>query len=82
MTETPLTQTITTGPLAGFTITRDPADPMVRVLALHAAERLGYLRASDEWVDVDLEPLPDELQDAAHGLVRAGLLPEFADVVS
>lgn len=74
-------EVITTGPLAGFTITRDPGDPGVQVLGLHLAGRLGYLRAQDEWTDLQ-EPLPDELQDAAHQLVRAGLLPEFAEVVS
>jgi hypothetical protein len=57
----------------------DPADSRAQVLTLHLAGRLGYLRAADEWVDLD-EPLPDELQDAAHQLVEAGLLPEFEDV--
>lgn len=68
---------ISTGPLAGFTVTSDPNDPMIQVLGVHVAGRLGYLAASDEWTD-GAEPLPDELQDAAHGLARAGLLPEFA----
>jgi hypothetical protein len=68
---------IHTGPLAGFTVTSDPDDPMIAVLGIHLADRLGYLAASDEWTD-GVEPLPDELQDAAHELVRAGLLPEFA----
>lgn len=72
---------ITFSPMAAFTISRDPADPCVQVLCLQVAARLGYLRAQDEWTDLG-EPLPDELQDAAHELVRAGLLPEFEEFVS
>lgn len=64
-----------------FTICRDPADPYVQVLAIHVAGRLGYLRAQDEWVDMQ-EPLSELLQLAAHRLVQSGLLPEFEDVVS
>lgn len=70
-----------TGPLAGFTLTQDPGDPYVQVLAIHVAGRLGYLRAEDEWVDM-LEPLPEVLQLAAHRLVQSGLLPEFEDVAT
>lgn len=79
--ENPVTQdqAITlTGPLAGFTVTSDPDDPQVQVVALHAAGRLGYLAASDEWTELD-EPLSDELQDAANSLFSAGLLPEFKE---
>lgn len=53
-------------------------DPEGYVLALHKAERLGYLKASDEWVNL-AEPLPDRLQEAAHALVEAGRLPEFEE---
>jgi hypothetical protein len=55
---------------------RDEARAQVRILALDAEGQLGYLRPSDEWMNLG-EPLNDDLQDAAHGLVRAGLLPEF-----
>jgi len=48
------------------------------VLSLEKAQRLGYVRASDEWMD-NGEPLPDLLQDAAHVLVRHGLLPKFEE---
>jgi hypothetical protein len=65
--------------MAAFTVSRDPADPYVRVLSLHLAGRLGYLRAEDEWVDLQ-DPLCEVLQLAAHRLVRSGLLPEFEDV--
>lgn len=66
--------------LTGFTTTSAPEDPAVAVLTLLAAEELGYVRPSDEWVDGTGEPLPDAMQDAAHGLVRAGLLPEFEEM--
>lgn len=56
-------------------ISRDPAG---YVLALREAGQLGYLKASDEWVNMQ-EPLPDRLQDAAHALVEAGRLPEFEE---
>lgn len=69
----------TSGPLAGFTVTNDPEDPAVAVMTLLVAEQLGYVRPSDEWVDGTGEPLPDQMQDAAHSLVRAGLLPEFEE---
>lgn len=68
------------GPLAGFTVTGDPEDPAVAVLTLLTAEQLGYVRPSDEWVDGTGEPLPAAMQHAAHGLVRAGLLPEFEEM--
>jgi hypothetical protein len=64
-----------------LTVVRDPADPYVRVLSLHLAGRLGYLRAEDEWVDMQ-EPLSEVLQLAAHRLVQSGLLPEFEDVAT
>lgn len=52
------------------------ADPEGYILALNVAQRLGYVRASDEWVNLT-EPLPDRLQDVAHQLVQSGRLPEF-----
>jgi hypothetical protein len=64
-----------------LTVTNDLHDPYVRVLTIHLAGRLGYLRAQDEWVDLQ-EPLSELLQLAAHRLVQSGLLPEFADVAS
>lgn len=63
--------------LTGYTVTSDSTDPTVAVLALHADKKLGYLRASGDWVDGTTEPLTEDLQEAADGLVRAGLLPEF-----
>jgi hypothetical protein len=62
-----------------LTVTNDLTDPYVQVLSIHLAGRLGYLRAQDEWVDLD-EPLSELLQLAAHRLVQSGLLPEFEDV--
>lgn len=55
------------------------------LLILNAASnhQLSYLRPSDEWMitdDYGTAVLPDFLQDRAHRLVEAGLLPEFQDV--
>lgn len=61
-----------------FTVTRGLSGPASVVIALHTDGRLGYLAAQQEWVD-GLEPLPDEIQDAATQLVRDGLLPEFEE---
>jgi hypothetical protein len=71
---------ITSGPLAGYTI--EPVQIFTaaqhRVLALLDADRLGYLKAQDEWTDGD-EPLPDDMQDAANSLFEGGWLPEFEE---
>lgn len=61
-----------------FTVTRGLSGAASVAVALHADGRLGYLAAQQEWVD-GVEPLPDEIQDAAGELVRAGLLPEFEE---
>ncbi|MBP2331269.1 hypothetical protein JOF56_011654 [Kibdelosporangium banguiense] len=66
--------------IPGFTVTEaDPATAAVSLLVI--AEELGYVRPSDEWVDGTGEPLPDDMQDAAHRLVEAGLLPEFEEAI-
>lgn len=73
---------ITHGPLAGFTVTSGEDvlnDPAGLVMGLHVAKQLGYLAPSCEWVDGTGEPLPDDLQEAADGLVRGGMLPEFEE---
>jgi hypothetical protein len=57
---------------------RDKARAQVRILALYAEGQLGYLRPSDEWMNLG-EPLNDDLQDAAHELVAEGLLSEFTN---
>jgi hypothetical protein len=59
-----------------FTVVHGYGGPEAIIFALLLEERLGYLAPSDEWVDMQ-EPLPDELQDAAHALQQAGMLPEF-----
>jgi hypothetical protein len=59
-------------------VERDKARAQVRILALYAEGQLGYLRPSDEWMNLG-EPLNDDLQDAAHELVAAGLLSEFTN---
>jgi hypothetical protein len=65
--------------LAGFTVTTVRlSDTALEVLDLNAAERLGYLKASDEWTDGQA-PLPDALQDTAHRLLEAGWLDEFEE---
>lgn len=62
-------QTIQGGPLNGFTIHSYSATAHERaVLDMDAAETLGYVRPSDEWVDEHGEPLPDALQVAAHSI--------------
>ena len=62
-------------PLDGFTVhTWTPSDNERRILDMDHAETLGYVRPSDEWVDEHGEPLPDELQIAAHSV--AWLLDE------
>lgn len=49
------------------------------VLELHRAGHLGYLAASDEWVDQFGGTLIPPLQEAAHALAVAGQLPVFAE---
>lgn len=49
------------------------------VLDLHRAGHLGYIAASDEWIEQHGAPLIEPLQEAADTLARAGLLPEFAE---
>lgn len=65
--------------LSGFTIRNAFSAPQRRVLELFVDGRLGYVRPSDEWMDLD-RVLPDELALAADALVAAGLLPEFEAV--
>lgn len=66
--------------IPGFTVTE--ADPTTAaVLLLLMGKELGYVRPSDEWVDGTGEPLPDDMQDAAHRLFEAGLLHEFEEAV-
>lgn len=64
---------------AGFTVRPAFTEVEMAVFAIDGAGRLGYLRASDEWTD-GLEPLEDDLQDAAHRLLERGWLPEFEEV--
>ncbi|GAB3156472.1 hypothetical protein GCM10027258_62960 [Amycolatopsis stemonae] len=54
-------------------------EPVAAVLKLQQADQLGYVRPSDEWVNGQGEPLPDDQQQAAHSLVRVGLLPGFEE---
>ncbi|MGZ3140820.1 hypothetical protein ACVDFE_02205 [Lentzea chajnantorensis] len=49
------------------------------VLGLHRAGQLGYLAASDEWVNGHGDPLPRPLQATATALAQNGTLPEFAE---
>lgn len=49
------------------------------VLGLYSVGQLGYLAASDEWVNGNGHPLIEPLQQAAHDLAVAGELPEFAE---
>jgi hypothetical protein len=73
---------INSGPLAGCTVeilTRPVfTEAQERVLVLLDEERLGYLKAQDEWTD-GMEPLPVELQEAANALFAGGWLPEFEE---
>jgi hypothetical protein len=65
--------------LAGFTVTKvQLPESALRVLDLNDLGRLGYVKPSDEWMDLS-EPLSDDLQDAAHRLLEAGWLPEFEE---
>lgn len=50
--------------------------PFETVLALDAADRLGYLAPSDEWTD-GADPLPELFQHAADALLTEGRLPKF-----
>lgn len=49
------------------------------VLDLYRAGQLGYLAASDEWVNGNGWPLIEPLQEAAAALAHDGQLPEFAE---
>lgn len=49
------------------------------ILELHRLGQLGYLAASDEWIDFHGEPLIPPLQPIADRLAREGELPEFAE---
>jgi len=49
------------------------------VLDLYRAGQLGYLAASDDWVNGKGAPLIEPLQQAAHDLAVAGQLPEFVE---
>ena len=57
----------------GFARARD------QILGLHDVGNLGYLAASDEWIDHHGEPLATPLQHVADRLARDGHLPEFAE---
>lgn len=77
-------QTITSGPLAGCTLSSiTVADVFNRselyVLALNERGELGYLAAQQEWVDDHGDPLQEAEQWAADGLARDGFLPQFAE---
>ncbi|OZM74005.1 hypothetical protein CFN78_06880 [Amycolatopsis antarctica] len=62
--------------MSGYTVTVHDSAALY-VVALHVDGLLGYVAASDEWVDGTGTPLPEHIQQAAERLRSAGLLPEF-----
>lgn len=51
-------------------------DPEGYVLAVHQADRLGYLAPCDEWTDLG-EPLPEGMQHVADGLAEQGRIADL-----